>query len=299
MGTYFSLLRRHGLKLSWAYFIGQVAIQLIALIILLLWIAAIVILGLVIGGISTVHADNPIPYFPATDFITVVTVLISAPAIILYAFGTEAFTISGIYGSIKELMESGKARVKTFFSFGWRYLWKMTGQILLFLLLLALSLIIPVGLIILFIATESILGILLAILIGLITFVWTCYYLIVFVHAPIVMVYENVGAFQSVPLTFRVIRKAFGQAFLTALSLLLILFIGYILILIPTMFAGLLITLVEASAGDAEIIITLIATPFLLLFFLLIIAISVLVSVAIHLCLMYRYINHLRPKALG
>lgn len=299
MNTYLSLLRRHGLKLSWNYLLGRITIHLIAVIILLLWIAAIFALGLVIGGVSTVNADNPLDSFLAQGVISVVIILTSAPAIIFYSFSTEAFTLSGLYGSIKELLAGGKARLRTFFSFGWRYLWKMTGQFLLFLLLLSFSLIIPVGLIILLIATESILGVLLAFLIGLVTFVWICYYLIVFIHAPIVMVYEEVGAFRSVPLTFRVIRKAFGEAIITVLSLFLIIFISYILLIIPMMFAGLLAGAMEASTGEAEIVIILIVIPFLLLLFLLIIAISVLFTVAMHLCLIYRYVNHLRPKALG
>ena len=295
MSSYFSLLRQHLLKLSWIYLAGGFTVRLLSFLVLILWVGGVILFGKTPNLAD--YSSNSIEMLFAQGILFAIIVIVSLFVLIFFYIGVETYTLGGIYGAIKETLAGEKARFGTFFSVGWRYCWKMIWQIFLLFILLAFSLSLPVGLIIVCVATESTLGVLLAIFIGLATLGWIFLYMLVLIHGPVVMVYEEMGIFRSIFYTFRVIRKAFWDALLSLLSLILISIVGSVVLLIPFMIANVFMAL-AIGTGSESVIMAILGFLLFGLMVLFFIFVLVIISVASHLCLMYRYAKFLRPKAI-
>src|SRR5690606_35164531 len=162
--------------------------------------------------------------------------------LLLFLAGTlpQSFFTAGAYGAAAACVFRGKSTIGSFFSEGFRNLWKMFGQqvlLVLFLMVALLLVIFPFGLLV---RTEEpphiLIFLFLLILAG---------YLWVSLHAPLFLVVERTGVWNSILLSFRLIMKKPGQTLLSglfALAILLgiLLLAASILIVLPLLFMNLM-----------------------------------------------------------
>lgn len=228
--SYFGTLKRHGVKLSVALFPGylfHVAMAYLAAFLL-------IIFAVFIGAVASVLDAEPSEHGKI--------VLGAVFFLLLFLAGTlpQSFFTAGAYGAAAACVFRGKSTISSFFSEGFRNLWKMFGQqvlLVLFLMVALLLVIFPFGLLV---RTEEpphiLIFLFLLILAG---------YLWVSLHAPLFLVVERTGVWNSILLSFRLIMKKPGQTLLSglfALAILLgiLLLAASILIVLPLLFMNLM-----------------------------------------------------------
>jgi len=193
--SYFGTLKRHGVKLSVALFLGylfHVAMAYLAAFLL-------IIFAVFIGSVASLLDAEPSEHGKI--------VLGAVFFLLLFLAGTlpQSFFTAGAYGAAAACVFRGKSTIGSFFSEGFRNLWKMFGQqvlLVLFLMVALLLVIFPFGLLV---RTEEpphiLIFLFLLILAG---------YLWVSLHAPLFLVVERTGVWNSILLSFRLIMKKTG-----------------------------------------------------------------------------------------
>ena len=207
--SYFGTLKRHGVKLSVALFLGYLFTCAMTYLIAFL----LIIFAVFIGSVAILTAMRNLSEHGDI-------VLGAVFFLLLFLAGTlpQSFFTAGAYGAAAACVFRGKSTIGSFFSEGFRNLWKMFGQqvlLVLFLMVALLLVIFPFGLLV---RTEEpphiLIFLFLLILAG---------YLWVSLHAPLFLVVERTGVWNSILLSFRLIMKKPGQTLLSGLFALAIL----------------------------------------------------------------------------
>lgn len=249
--SYFDILKRHGVKLSLAMLLGNLLHTALLYAAIIVYVILALILSLIftmdvsaLGTDSDQFAEN-LASEPGGVILGVILALLLIPVIQL----PNSFFTAGSYGAASASVFRGEWSFGYFFSAGFKNLWRMFGQ----QVLLALIFIGPILLLILISGplvadeegSEALLAIF-AFLFIILAFALLIGYLWVSLHAPLILLVEQTGVWESIRLAFRLTLKKPGQTLLSGLIALGILMGAYlaailiavILILLPTAITG-------------------------------------------------------------
>ena len=208
-----------------------------------------------------------------------------------------SFQVAGQYVSAAEIFQSNRARITTYFTKGFKYTPKMCLLTIL-ISLFYLPLLRSVGFVIyLFLPIEDPSHIFLLIIIGIVAFLLSVLLGLAILHAPFILIAENMGIFKSIILSFRLFSQNFGQVFITCLLIwgvsfcyviggIIFYVIGGIIFYVPFLFtfdtSGILITITSLGSNSLQWLYSLVGWPFMVAMIGLIVA--------------YRYYKYLRPQ---
>lgn len=302
MENYFEVLRRHGLKLWVSFFVGSLAAGVIAGIAAVISILVGVITLFVSAGdlLSNLgeafDADSPDPaailenlFSPGMVIPLLITLMLFIGIMLLYS----GFTNAGMNASVRNAVFEGRSSIETYFAQGFRYMLKMTGQLFLTgLFYLPVIILFSVGIFLVAYGifeggVPSVLGGMLLFLLATALFILLA---LVFLHAPVILVTEKTGIWESIALSARLFRKAFGQVFLSGLIVFLIhLIFGFALFMLGAIIG---IATFDPSAADP----TETSLGLELFFNLLQYVLAPFMQVLSLLAVFLRYQNRLRPR---
>jgi hypothetical protein len=269
--SYVETLKKHGLKLTLAIFLGNLVTSFLFTGVVI-FLAIIGVLSIALGGVQFKDAvydivdvfDNGMftvrgwsdifTLLSSSDSLPIAMLLLSFALLIFLlllavSFAISAFQTAGSTVVTKEAILENRVDIGSFFTKGFQFTGKMFGVLLLSSLpyLLSIGLFIIPAMFLCFLRdTEAILGGVLLLFIGL---VLTIVIAVALMHAPIILIMEKTGIFQAILLSFTLFRKAFvrvlGSAFYSFLIsmassiltgiLLLSLFVQPMLSVIPTL----------------------------------------------------------------
>jgi len=221
-------------------------------------------------------------------------VVIGAVLIILYLLMytlANSFFIAGAYGAVCAPVFRGHSSIGSFFSAGFGNLWKMFGQqvlLLLFFMVPVLLLVLPFGLLV---ETGDPSESFLAVPAGLLIILLYVGYALVSLHAPLFLIVERTGVWDSIRHAFRLATRKLGQTLLSGL-IALALFFGILLLFLlisVVIFVPLGIFLNEGEIG--EVAGGLLSVLLGLLFLLLVLPYAFSASL---LSIVHRYKSRLR-----
>lgn len=299
MENYFGLLRRHGLKLWVSFFVGSLAAGVIA------GIAAVIII--LIGGITLFFTGGDslgaVMEFFDTDPSYALEKLFSPgmiiPAIIIAVLLVglfllcSGFTAAGTNAMMRDVVFEDRTSIERYFTQGFRHMWKMTGQLLLISLFhIPVFALFAAGVLstlpgIIEGETPSFAGILLFLLIGMALILLLT---LIFLHAPVILISENAGIWNSIVLSARLFARSFAQVFLSGL----IVFLIYALFTVGLFILGVIIGVVTFDPSAAHPAGTNAGVE--LFFNLIQYVLTPLVQVFTLLAVFLRYRNLLRPR---
>ncbi|MCS1351529.1 hypothetical protein [Mechercharimyces sp. CAU 1602] len=284
MSTYFRLLGKHGFKIWASLFVGSIIGGIILAIFLLIG-------GLAFGaGAATTAVELGEAINTATStgqnldtlaltqsvspgFITGLLVFILFAALGITIVST--FNSAGTIGMITEPVYTNQSRFGAYFSYGFRYFFKILFQNILISL--------PIFLFYIIVTLTWQGPTMLAILVTFIFTIVIFLYVLMIMHAPIIMMADRKGMWQSIVLSSRLFFNSFGQVFLSYLTMLAIALCAFIV--------SFLFELIATLLKDALAIVFLIAfTQLLVLLFF---------HVAAYMALIYRYRYKLSPIISG
>lgn len=290
--SYIDTLKRHGAKLSIALFLGNLLHTFLFYAAFLLYL---ILAGLLIAMFSSVpsvfEADSDqiaenLASEPAGIVLAVVLLLLLVPVFQL----PNSFLAAGSFGAASASVFRGEWSIGYFFTFGFQNLWKMFGQQILLALFFmgpALLMILFGGLLIEIGNAPDIALVIFTLLFFLLLLVLHIGYLWVSLHAPLILVAERTGVWDSIRLAFRLTVKKPGQTLLSGLIALGIFLgicfaVGLVLVI--------LFALLAALTGGNEIVLALLAIfGFLIILCALFFALS-----ASLLSIVHRYKTRLR-----
>lgn len=217
-------LKRHGLKMGLTLFLGNLAVSMV--------VGTIVVIFLVIGGLiafagfinqfspdmtdaelGQIFLEQSVGFLVALGIFILIIWVIS-----LFAY---AFQTAGSFSVMKEAITEDRSEIGTFFTKGFKFTWK-TFLVLLLSHLPYIGVAIVAAFSILFFLMDNVAGYMLGGLVILIAGVLAVVVSLGVLHAPMIVVTENAGALKAFSLSFRLLRQAFGQVFLSGLFLMLI-----------------------------------------------------------------------------
>ncbi|MCS1351530.1 hypothetical protein [Mechercharimyces sp. CAU 1602] len=265
MNTYFNLLRRQGLHLWLSFLLGSIATQVI------LSIAFIFIGVLGVMTIGFAYASDFEEIFNNSDLrLTIdalVNFLVSTPSfiitIIIFILVLSAISLipssflkAGMYGLVNKTVNGEKANINTFFAQGIKWVWHMVLQgLLIFLLYLPLFLfsLVPIFLIIGGAIAAPILLFLMIFFIQLMMWIGL-------MHAPIMMIAEDVSPWTAIKGSFSLFFRSMGKVFGSVLSVIGISVLFMLPLLIITVVLSILLsTSSEEAMGIGNLLIQMIS----------------------------------------
>lgn len=298
MDSFFSLVSRHGFKMGLATFLGYLitytaySIGLVIFVVMAFLLVAGTIGGMA-GGVDNIEGfiENLAPgAVLGFGFLGIIAAILFYLGIILTSFMVEAFLSGGILGMAKEVLLENQARVGTFFSEGFRYLWRLTGQAILLSLLFMLGyflLIFPT----LLVPPDQLgpVGTIFAIAV-ILSFLFFAG--IFFLHAPALLVREDLRVLESIRYTLKTVFTSFFSVFLSTLLFgLLFLAINILYFFLSILIVG-FFALLQASVHEGFVVLTfLTGIPLGLLYFVIVLPMSFAVA---HLLLLHRYEKRVR-----
>ncbi|OYD08333.1 hypothetical protein [Paludifilum halophilum] len=291
MSTYFSLLKKNGLKMWGTFLLGHVITNTVFFIFYLLWY----LIGLifVFGGLATMNVSSLSPeelesaMAPGAIIFAVIWFVI----LMLFSGFTSSFQVAGSYGMVNEAVLDGTTYFNTFFTAGFRYMFKLFGQfVLIMLLMIPISLPIIVLEVIFFLIGNTDLTPLALILEGLIGIIIYPLFFLAVLFAPIILTAENKGPWKSIKISFRLFIKSFGKVFVTALSMLAA-FIPY------GIFGFLMVLLFLPADGADESVMAGLILISILLYLLMLVSFPFFQAAAM-IAASLRYKMYLRPMVV-
>ena len=234
MESYFELFRRHGLKLWVSFFVGSLAATVVAgifafLIFLIGGIALFSSAGDVFSALE--EAFDPFAPDPAAALEAVFSpgVIISLLMMFLLFIGVvlfySGFTNAGMNTMMRNAVFEDRSSIETYFTQGFRYMMKMVGQIFLTgLFYIPAIILVTIGIFLMIYGIAEggagpVLGGFLLFLVAAALFIVLA---LVFLHAPVILVTENAGIWESIALSARLFKRSFGQVFISGLIVFLI-----------------------------------------------------------------------------
>jgi hypothetical protein len=253
--SYFDTLKRHGLKLSVAMFLGGLLYSAFYYVVLILYVIVAFLLiaifssaSYILEGDTDQLADNLASEPGGMVLIAVLILLFFVTLLLPHSFWT-----AGAYGAASASVFRGEWSIGYFFTTGFRHLWKMFGQ----QILLILFFIGPALLMLPFISFLAVNGgsevvlLIFLLLFFILLFVLSIGYLWISLHSPLIMIAERTGVWDSIRLAFRLTVKKPGQTLLSGLIALGISLGAYGLVL-PIVFV--LFILFDVLTGGNEIV---------------------------------------------
>ncbi|MEW9032244.1 MAG: hypothetical protein AB2404_05875 [Planifilum fimeticola] len=302
MDNYFELLRRHGWILWVSFCVGYLAAGVIT------GIAAVIIvfLGAIILFVSandvlnelgaSLNSFPPDPaaileklFSPGIVIPLLITIVLFIGIMLLYA----GFTNAGMNTMMRNAVFEGRSSIETYFTQGFRYMLKMTGQLFLtglFYLPAIILLAVGVFLFAYGIAEGGAPSVLMGLLLSLLSAALFIVLALVFLHAPVILVTENTGIWESIALSARLFVRSFGQVFLSGLIVFLIYLAYGVFFFILGAIIG--ISTFDPSGADP----TETSLGLELFFNLLQYVLNPLMQVLALLAVFLRYRNRLRPR---
>ncbi|PTM58174.1 hypothetical protein [Desmospora activa] len=228
MGTYFKLLRRHGLKmwagnllglLATSTIVGVIGVIILAILIGIVGTSITGTLGDAFSGGDTNNIGNA---FASIGVGILIVLLIGTLIFVILSTFIYSFCYAGSYAMVNEIVLDGIASIRTYFGSGFRYF----GRMFLHLFLLGLVLFpfsIPaivfevLANIALFNGNET--GRLLWGIAALVGWIFLFIVNLGAIHGPVILTAENKGAWESLKLSYRLTFKSFGKVFLTVLCI--------------------------------------------------------------------------------
>lgn len=299
MDSFFSLVRRHGFKMGLATFLGYAVSYTAFYIGLMIFVLmALMIVGGMIGGMVG-GADSIEDFIEESlspeaivglGLLGILVMILIYLGILFVSFMVQSFLSGGIFGMGKEVLLENRSRVGTFFSEGFRYLWRLTGQTFLLGLL-----VIPVYLLVMVptIMVTDMLGTVGSFVAIPIFLAFICFLMIFYIHAPALLVREDLRVVESIKYTFKTVFSSFFSVFIsTLLFFVSLIMINFLYFLISGLTVGFFI-LLQTLAHESFVVLTLLTgIPLGLLYFVIVLPMSVAVA---HLVTLYRYEKHIRP----
>jgi hypothetical protein len=275
--SYFGTLKRHGVKLSFALLLGYLFYMTVTYLIAFLLMIPVILIGTAAGSDADQIAESLFSE-PGGIAFAVVLLLLLFLAITL----AESFFIAGAYGAASAGVFRDESSIGSFFSEGLRNLWKMFGQQVLlglFFMVPLLLVTLPFGLLA---ETEEPSPIA-----ALLMFLIMVGYLWVFMYAPLLLIVERTGVWDSIRLAFGLIIKKPGQTLLSGLIALAII-LGTLLLAVFVMVVLPAIS-VALTGGNGAVAVILSILGVLFFLFAIFYAFSAALLVIVH-----RYKTRLR-----
>ncbi|QKI81741.1 hypothetical protein [Kroppenstedtia eburnea] len=291
MGTFFSLLRKHGLKMWGIHLLGflimMAALFVMEIIFYFVGLVAFLAMGI---GVSVVSADNLDQAFTSATVGMILLVALFVIFIYLVSFLIQSFHTAGSIGLATEAVLDDSTSLNSYFRSATRYLWKM---FLLSILaaVVSLPILIPWGVVDFGMAFASELDNTLLFFLCAALWLLLLVAMILFgsllLYAPYIMIAENMGPWQSIRHSIRAARKSYGKAFVTLLLLIAAVtpFIIVYAVLAGVTFYPLFLDPDNVGVG------TFLGLSLLILVFLLTFP---LIQVIINLIISLRYKQHMR-----
>ncbi|SMO35854.1 hypothetical protein [Melghirimyces algeriensis] len=290
MDTYFGLLKKHGLKMWGGYFLGNlITTVVLSMFILIFYLVGLITIFAAVGISVTDLQTGNIPEgnleaLGAGMVFGIILLLILYCLTILF---TSSFQTAGSLGMATEAVLDGSTSLLSFFRLGFRYFWRIFLQSIL-IILITIPISVPL------IAAD--LGIMFAyeadsmifmVFCGILWFLFLLAligFLCLLIFAPVILIAENKGPWESIKLSFQASRKSLGKTVGTILLLILLMvffFIFYGII-------GVIFTLVGASdSGAIGILVNF-------MMFVLVLLTIPMIGVASTLFIAYRYKRYMR-----
>lgn len=280
MASYFEQLRRHGIKLYLSFFLGM-GISTVFLLVIL-WVLALLTIAGAESFYLTFSSDANMATEAWEDLFTnhligLIFFLMVAPLLFLLY---STFNSAGIYSSLNQAVSENHFSIGNYFSGGIKVFGKMLGQIILIALLISPLLILSIILSTVFIGILGEEGAILAVaLIFIFSIPLALLLALGFIHAPVILVTEQVGIWKSITYSWKLPFKKFGQVFLS------VLFVGGISFIVwfPFMIVNTFVTILFGEIPGA-----IVTDLFQLLIYPLILVLTLLF-------VFVRYKQNLRP----
>lgn len=224
MGTYFKLLRQHGLKMWIANLLGFFATTVIV------GIFALIIFG-ILFGIAAASIGNALtvgdPEAIGEALVgmgvgILIAVLIGILLFTVLSLFIYSFVYAGSYAMVNEIVLDGVSSIGTYFRSGFRYLGRMfLHMFLLVLVLIPFSVPAIVGEVLSLISyfNDNDTGTLIWRIVAFIGWILVVIASLGSIHGPVIMTAENKGAWESLTLSYKLIFKSFGKVLVTCLCL--------------------------------------------------------------------------------
>jgi hypothetical protein len=222
--NYFDTLKKHGLKLTLAIFLGNLVTTLIFVgtLFVLIIIAG---LSVAIGGFESYFTQqlDQLENIPFEELPHVLVTILSSPSFLVFlllsvfmifflAFILSGFQTAGSVTVTREALIENRTDIGSFFTNGFKFTGKMAGL----LFLSSLPYLVPIGLAFSSIPLSAAPGAT-AFLSGLplllIGFVLALLIAIALLHAPIILIAEKTSVTRAISLSFSLFRKAFARVF--------------------------------------------------------------------------------------
>lgn len=200
----------HGIKLTFANFLGSILSALLT--VLGFFIFGLIALVLTVGtslfelvemnfNIFKFFSSFPLPENP----FWLISLGVLALFLILYQFTVQSMIISGLYGSAIRSTYEQKGSMGAYFLYFFRHLGRIT-RLQILLLILSIPLLLVIGIIVIFLQmlfeTDMVIFFQASFTVLLIVL-----FITLFLHAPIFIIKNDVGAFRSILLSFDLLKR--------------------------------------------------------------------------------------------
>lgn len=209
MQSFGSVLKRHSLMVWLSYLVGYILTSIASIVVFLL-------LMMIFGVAAVTGWGSDLKYMlQHLDSVQAIMVGMTAFVLVfLFYLAIISFFVGGIYGPAVQAVFEDRVTIGSFFRYGFRFVFRLTGKIIIFTFI-SLLLILPSVLLIEISHSDLVQGI------GVI------WYLFVYVmigiwsgHSQVIMIAENEKIFRSIKLAWLASWRKLGQSLLTFLMLL-------------------------------------------------------------------------------
>ncbi|MDR6226506.1 hypothetical protein [Desmospora profundinema] len=290
MPTTWEMLKKHGLKMWGTNLLGHLlTYAVLSVIYFILYFVFVIffiaLFAFVEGGGADPFQDG---FVAMMGFILVVSLVFGLISALVYSL-----VVSGSFSMVSEVVWRDRFQFATYFQHGFRLLWKTIQQMLL-LCLLSIPICLPFF--------FSLFGLVWSldhgdgssvILLALLTFlslIPILLFTLATLHAPVILVAEERGPWQSLKDSLHLFTNRFGTVFRSGLSLLGFFFF-YPVAMIPS--------LLMMAAGEANEALALLSILFYLLSIAVIFLALPFVQIACQVSIVRRYKEHLRRDLAG
>ncbi len=306
--SYFSILKKHGLKILLSNFLGNLAVSFgISIPIVILVVVGMILIGATAGPLTGLNENMTEEellqemgqvYLPPG---TVIAISIIALLFFILILLSTAFQTAGSIAVTAEAAAFNRSDIGTYFKKGFKFTGKMFLLLLLSSLLYAAVFLLGVISILLF-STENAGGIILGILLILAALALSVILGLALMHAPVILLTENTSATQAISKSYYLFKKAFGRVFGSAFYSFLIGMGAFIAFFIVLFILSLIVNAISPN-GEVEGV----AGIFFVLGNLVVLVISwigqPLITTLTLLLIIYRYFKYMRhwinPNAHG
>ncbi|PTX59163.1 hypothetical protein C8P63_113108 [Melghirimyces profundicolus] len=287
MPSFFSLLKQHGLKMGLATFLGYAAgfVGFYGVMFILMLVPM-----MMLGGMAAFEESLNPEMAAGFGLVGMIAFAILYIVMLFFSLLFGGFLNGGIYGMGTEMLLENRSGIGDFFLKGFRFMWRLTGQsFLMFLIFIPVYiLLIPLG-----VGAEA-MGDAGAFLMLPVFFAVMLVPMSVYLHAPALLVREDLRVWASIKRAFRVAFSSFGSS---VVSVLLYFFTIIAINLAYAILAGVILGpffLLQVMVHEGFMVLTgLVGLPLGLGYAVIILPLSV---AAAHILVLYRYEKHIRRR---